>query len=155
MVMAMDGNDDEFDRTVRLHVYRYFVDLQRAPSPAEAALALRRSTKEVEAAYERLAEDRVLVLQPGGREIRMAMPFSAVPTRFRVSSEGRRWWANCAWDALGIPVMLEADATIATSCADCDQPITLVVESGEVRGGGELLHFAVSAARWWDDIVFT
>jgi len=154
MAVAMNEEDAALDQAARLYVYRHFVDLQRPPGPAEAAAALHCSTREVEAAYERLASDRVLVLQPGGREIRMAMPFSAVPTPFRVSSEGRGWWANCAWDALGIPVMLDADATIVTTCADCGQPITVAVESGRVRGGG-LIHFAVPAARWWDDIVFT
>ena len=151
----MASSDVEFDRTVRLHVYRNLLDRQRAPNPADVADALARSREEVEAAYLRLARDHVLVLEPNSHKILMAMPFSAVPTRFRVHVGGRGWWANCAWDALGIPAMLEADATIHTSCADCDRPITLVVKAGTVRGAGELIHFAVPAARWWDDIVFT
>jgi hypothetical protein len=155
MAVAMNKEYSALDRAVRLYVYRHFVDFQRPPRPAEAASALQRTTEEVESAYERLAEGHVLVLQPGCHEIRMAMPFSAVPTPFRVSCESRSWWANCAWDALGIPVILDLDATVVTSCADCDQPITVVAESGRVRGGGELIHFAVPAARWWDDIVFT
>jgi hypothetical protein len=85
----------------------------------------------------------------------MAMPFSGVPTRFRVSVGGPRWWANCAWDALGIAVVLGKDALIQAACGDCDEPITLAVESGHLKGGSELIHFAVPAARWWDDIVFT
>ena len=155
MVVAMNSSDIEFDRAVRLHVYRHFIDCRRPPTAAEAAVALQCSTPEVEAAYERLARDHVLVLEPGSTQISMAMPFSASPTRFRVRVGTRSWWANCAWDALGIPVMLEADATITTSCADCDWPITLSVESGSLRDGGELIHFAVPAARWWDDISFT
>jgi len=155
MVVAMEASELERDRAVRLHVYRHFVDHQRPPTAAETAAALQLSGADVEAAYERLARNHVLVLEPGGGAIRMAMPFSAVPTRFRVSASGRTWWANCAWDALGIPAMLGVDATVFTSCPDCDQPIMLPVESGEVRGGGELIHFVVPAAQWWDDIAFT
>ncbi len=154
MAVGMNKEHSAIDQAVRLYVYRHFIDFQRPPSTAETASGLRRSTGEIGAAYERLAEDRVLVLQPGGHEIRMAMPFSAVRTPFRVSCGSRSWWANCAWDALGIPVILDRDATVVTSCADCDEAMTVVVESGRIRGGG-LIHFAVPAARWWDDIVFT
>lgn len=151
----MEGSEIERDRTVRLHVYRHFVDRQRPPSTVEIAAALQLSSVEVEAAYERLAGNHILVLEPGGGTIRMAMPFSAVPTRFRVSSSGRTWWANCAWDALGIPAMLGVDATIYTSCPDCERPIKVPVETTGVRGGDELIHFAVPADRWWDNIAFT
>jgi hypothetical protein len=33
----------------------------------------------------------------------MLNPFSAVETPHRVEAGGRSWFANCAWDALGIP----------------------------------------------------
>jgi hypothetical protein len=85
----------------------------------------------------------------------MAMPFSAEPTSFEVSGVGRRWYANCAWDALGIPAMLNCDARILSTCGDCGEEISIDVMGGAVFGGGELIHFAVPAARWWDDIFFT
>ena len=37
----------------------------------------------------------------------MAMPFSALPTAFRVVVGERSVWANCAWDAFGIAAALE------------------------------------------------
>ena len=46
--------------------------------------------------------DHALVLQENGMELRMAHPFSAVPTPYRVSAAGRWWYANCAWDAFGV-----------------------------------------------------
>jgi hypothetical protein len=83
------------------------------------------------------------------------MPLSAVPTSFEVSVRYHTWWANCAWDALGVPAMLNSDAEIATFCPDCGESIRIAVEAGEAKGNGELIHFAVPAARWWDDIEFT
>lgn len=144
-----------FHPAVRLHVYRYFVETGRPPTIAETAVALSAPSPDVEAAYRRLAEGRALVLTPGTLEIRMANPLSAVPTAFRVEVGGRSWWGNCVWDALGIPAMLGADGRIVTACGDCGEPMTLTVERGALRPAAGLIHFAIPAARWWDDIIFT
>jgi hypothetical protein len=146
---------DPLDRRVRLQVYGRFLSEGRAATVSQIAAALQAEPQAVEAALGRLARDRALVLRPGGSEILMAMPFSAVPTPFVVSVAGRSWWANCAWDALGIPAMLNSDARIRASCGDCGAPLSLTVEAGTAAGDSELIHFAVPAARWWDDIVFT
>jgi hypothetical protein len=44
---------------------------------------------------------------------------------------------------------------IRTSCACCGEPISLRVESGAPLPEPCLAHFAVPAAHWWDDIVYT
>src|SRR5438034_6323432 len=48
-----------------------------------------------------LEEARHLKLVPGTQRILMAFPFSAVATPFRTTRPviGRRYYANCAWDA--------------------------------------------------------
>ncbi len=146
----------ELDRSVRLYVYGQFLERCRPPTVDEAAAALHTTTAEVRAAFGRLAADRVLVLAPHDRSrIRMAMPFSAEPTGFEVRALGRTWWANCAWDALGIPAMLSSDATIESECADCGAPIALTVTEGRITGDRAVIHLAVPAAHWWDDIFFT
>ena len=104
----------------------------------------------------RLHDAHALVLQPDGTEIRMLNPFSAVATTYRVEAGGRSWFANCAWDALGIPAALHGDGRIDAACPDCAEPLELEVREGELVRGGELLvHFVVPARRWWDDIGFT
>lgn len=145
----------ELDRLVRLYVYGRFLEEARPPTVDQAAEALHATSAAVTLAFERLARKRVLVLEENGRAIRMAMPFSAVETAFEVRAIERKWYANCAWDALGIPAMLNCDARIITRCGDCGEPVTLAVMDGEVVGGGEVVHFAVPAARWWADIGFT
>ena len=50
---------------------------------------------------------KTVLLNPRTGEIWMAGPFSAVPTPYEVSADGVRWWANCAWDMLGIPVVAD------------------------------------------------
>jgi hypothetical protein len=143
------------DRKVRLHVYGHFLLHEGPPTLREIASTLRVTSEEVAASLLRLDRAHALVLRPESCEILMAMPLSAVPTSFEVGVRNRRWWANCAWDALGVPAMLNSDAEISTFCPDCGEPISISVKAGEVQGDAELIHFAVPAARWWDDIEFT
>jgi hypothetical protein len=144
------------DAEVRRHVYGRVAEGAPAPTAAETAAALGTGVEDVEASYRRLHEQRALVLRPGTGEIWMAHPFSAVPTDFRVEAlDGRRWWANCAWDALGIPAATGAEARVTTHCADCGEPIALEVRESGVAPAAAVTHFVVPAARWWDDIGFT
>ena len=107
----------------------------RAQSTADTAAALGLAEDEVAAAYRRLHEAHALVLDPGTTEIRMLNPFSAVETPHRVEAGGRSWFANCAWDALGIPAALHTDGTVGSQCPDCGEPLELEVRGGElVRG---------------------
>jgi hypothetical protein len=107
-------------------------------------------------AFRRLHAGRAFVLQPAGDELWMLHPFSAVETPHRVETGGRTWFANCAWDALGIPAALNADGRVDSVCADCGEPVELEVREGELTRGADLLvHFLVPAAHWWDHIGFT
>lgn len=149
------GDAAVLDRRVRLYVYGHFLEYGGAPESGRIAEALDLTVEAVEASLQRLAEAHVLVLSSESPAILMAMPFSAVPTPFAVTSLDRSWWANCAWDALGIPAMLNCDARISAPCADCGDELVVEVENGSVRDDGEVIHFAVPAAHWWDDIFFT
>ena len=105
--------------------------------------------------WRRLHEAHALVLNPATDEIRMANPFSAVPTAYRVQADGRWWYANCAWDAFGISARLRVEGRVDSSCPDCGEPYTVHVADGHADAGGLLFHCLVPAAHWWDDIVFT
>ncbi len=147
---------DELDLRVRNHAYSSFVRDGNASTPAEVAAELGLTETEAAEAYRRLHDAHALVLHPGTTEIRMLNPFSAVETPHRVEAAGRSWYANCAWDALGIPVALHTDGSIVSLCPDCGEPLELEVHGGELVRGRELLvHFVVPARRWWDDIGFT
>lgn len=144
----------DLDQIVRLHVYQRVVDDGFPPTVADAARSLGLSEADVAASFRRLAAGKVIVLVPGEREILMANPFAARPTDFRVSANGRQWYGNCAWDALGILSALGADGTVTTGCGDCADPLEVTVERGAPRGE-VVLHIAVPAHEWWQDIVFT
>lgn len=143
------------DGDVRVHLMERFLAEGRPPSVGESAAALDASEEDVAAAYRRLQEQRVIVLAPGTLDVWMAAPLSAVATPFPVETERGMYYGNCIWDALGIPAMLGCEATIAASCADCGDPLPIRVRNGELRDGDGVAHFAVPAARWWDNIGHT
>jgi hypothetical protein len=145
----------DFDTALRHTVYE--ITLQTGVPPLVTQLTNRLAASEVDVRHglKRLATARVFVLQPQSGELLMVPPFSAVPTPFVVSTPRYTTYANCAWDAFGVPVMLHEDAEIRSGCACCGESIALAAISARVPSGDAVMHFAVPAHRWWDDIVFT
>jgi hypothetical protein len=146
---------DERDLELRTVTYSQFVELGRAPTAAEVAEAAGVAIDEVLSSWRRLHDQHALVLNAATTEIRMANPFSAVPTAYRVKADGRWWYANCAWDAFGICAALHTDGRIETSCPDCGEPLSVEVRKQRPDDESLLFHCLVPASRWWDDIVFT
>ena len=148
---------DELDVRIRNHVYGSFVEHGRVPTPRETGTAVGVGEEAVAESLRRLHDAHAVVLEPGSTAIRMLNPFSAVETPHCVEAAGRSWYANCAWDALGIPHALHVgEARIESRCPDCGERLDLELRDGEVVQGADLLvHFVVPARRWWDDIGFT
>ena len=149
------GEVDDQALAVRNLTYALFVELGRAPSAEEVGRAAGLDRDELVARWRDLHAAHALVLKPATAEIRMANPFSAVPTAFRVEAAGRWWYGNCAWDALGICAALQVDGRIETSCPDCGQAIAVSVHAQRVDDDRLLFHCLVPARHWWDDIAFT
>jgi len=146
----------EFETAVKLRLYQAIAETTRAPNAAELAEALGSSVAEVEEAFQVLAGKRLLVLEPGTRSrIRMAPPFSAIETAFRVRVGEKSYYANCVWDALGIPAALHSDAKVFASDGHTGEPLDLEVRGGKPVPRPCAIHFAVPPARWWDDIIYT
>src|SRR5262245_30845249 len=135
----------DFDVTVRVALYREFVRTGEAPTTEILAERIPASADEVRAALERLAAGKAIVLQPESREILMANPLCAVPTPYRVRTQGRSFFASCVWDGLGIMSMLRSDAVLDTSCACCGEAMTIETRDGQVAEARGAIHFAVPA----------
>jgi len=146
---------DDRDLALRNVTYGLFVELGRAPTAAEVADRASSNVGVVIAAWRRLHDEHALVLAYGADTLRMANPFSAVPTPYRVHADDRRWFANCAWDAFGICAALHTDGRIETTCPDCGKALEIEVHEGRADDESLLFHCLVPASSWWDDIVFT
>lgn len=146
--------DDLFDARLRQYIYNYVIRQGKAPTAAQMTAGLRSRRGKVRAGLQRLTQSHAFVLQENGELWRVA-PFSAVPTAFPVRVGRRSWYGNCIWDALGIPAMLHQDARIDASCGCCNYEMVLEVNKGRLIGPKGIIHIAVPARRWYDDIVFT
>ena len=135
--------------------YEAVVRTGRGPSLREAAEALATTESEVRAGYQRLGEGHAILLDASGEGLWRIAPFSAVPTDFAVEAGGRCYCANCAWDALGICAALHADGIVHASCGCCRLPIDLAVRGGRLDPVEGLVHVAVAAKDWYQDVVFT
>lgn len=145
----------DFDLRVRAAIYGWFVDLTKAPSVADLAGRLGEDPDAIREAYGRLFRKRVLFLEPDGETIRMAPPFSGVATQHRVRVGDREYFANCSWDSLGIPAALHAPGEVFSRCEQTLEPIRLHVSPEGPEPEPVVAHFAVPAAKWWADLVYT
>lgn len=145
-----------WDGRVRIAISELIRANGAVPTSGEVAARVHASRDEVEAAFERLAAGRVHILRPGTNEILAFNPFAVGPTAFSVTSAGRRWWAICGWDALGVPAALHADGVVETTCGDCGEPLEVRIRDDRVDGSTDVaLQIGVPALEWWKDIVFT
>lgn len=140
---------------VRLFVYQFLADHERPPTCTEAATHFAIPVQQAEDIYHDLNARHALFLEPGRTTIRMAHPFSGIPTPFRVTTNDHHYYANCAWDALGIPAMLHTDATVTARYSDTDDPLVLTVQNTRVTDAQVFVHFPLPFRHWYDDLVFT
>jgi Alkylmercury lyase. len=145
----------EFDTGVKVAIYRGTAESGSPPSIAAVAEKLEADPQAVKEAYARLRASRLLLLEPDDVTIRMAPPFSGVPTQHRVTVDGVEYYANCAWDALGIPAALHRPGQVRSRCEQSLEPLELNVDLNGPEPSTWLFHCLVPAAKWWDDLVFT
>jgi hypothetical protein len=145
----------DFDTRVKLFIYRHFAETGQGPTPADAAAHLGTDLELVLAAYTRLRAQRLLVLEADGVSIRMASPFSGVPTQHVVEAGGLQYYGNCAWDAFGVIAALQQPGTVHSRCEQSGEPLHLAVGLDGPEPCDWLFHCLVPAAKWWEDIVFT
>jgi alkylmercury lyase-like protein len=145
----------DLDLQVKLAIYRRFATTGHRPEAAQIAREVGADVPTVLGAFRRLRAERVLFLEPDDATIRMAPPFSGVPTQHVVEAGGVAYHANCAWDALGIPAALGRTATVRSRCEQSLEPLRLDVTDAGPGPSEWLFHCLVPAAQWWQDLVFT
>ena len=155
MTLPADGSVEALAREVKLYVFERAASTTQVPQAPEISEALGQPLASVQAALRHLAGNRVLTLASNDVSIWAANPFCAVPSAFHVDVGDKRYRGICIWDALGIAAALGADARIHTSCGDCGDPLTLEVRQSRLVRQEGMIHFAVPARHWWDNIGFT
>lgn len=142
---------------IRHFVYQYFADTIHPPSVDQAATHFNISIEEASEYYKELHNRHAFFLDLETLTIRMANPFSGIPTDFKVHADGKTYFANCAWDMLGIPAALHTDAVIEAVCTESGEEVGIEIHDGNLRFSIDDLriHFPLPFSRWYDDLVFT
>ena len=140
---------------LRIHIYDHLIGSGSAPTIDDIARHFSVSSSAASDALRSLNLGKTVLVHPQTGEIWMAGPFSAAPTPYRVLARNRAWYATCAWDMLGIPVIVAEPVRVETECTDCGAHMSIGVDP--VRGVDveALVHFLVPAAQWYDDIGYT
>jgi hypothetical protein len=140
---------------LRIRVYDWIVARGSPPTSDELADTLGVDPAEVRRALGAVRIGKTLLVAPSTGEIWMAGPFSATETSYQVIGARTRWFANCAWDMLGVAIIVSEPVRIEARCTDCAAPIQLRVDPGRPPREDCVVHFLVPARRWYDDIGFT
>jgi hypothetical protein len=140
---------------VRTFVYQHFARTATPPTLDAVAQHFHLTPVQVEQIYLELDRIHAFFLEPGSLDIRIANPFSALPTGFRVESEGVHYWANCGWDSLGVAAALHADARIEAACAYSRDPLFMTIEDGQLAETDAVIHFVVPFAQWYENMAYT
>ncbi len=143
------------DWELRTAVFRHFVDTTRAPTVAELAQQSALTEVAVAASLSRLGDHHQLTLTPASNAVWMAHPFSAVPTEYPVETSQGRYWANCAWDMLAIPAVLQLDSRTTTRCAETGVTVRLGVRDGRLTNSDGVVHFVVRPPDFWENVGYT
>lgn len=139
---------------LRIFVYDTIIRDGRIPTSHAIARHFDASQRHAIAAIRDLQIGKTVLPDPSG-EIWMAGPFSRDETPYRVIGTSAVWWANCAWDMLGIPALIGENVRVEATCTDCGQPMTVEVDARDGPEGSAVVHFLVPAADWYTDIGFT
>jgi len=141
---------------IRHFTYSHFADTTHPPSVDITAAHFNISNEEASAYYRELHNRHAFFLDLETLTVRMANPFSGIPTDFKIHADGKTYYANCAWDMLGIPAALHSDnAVIEAKFTESNELVNLEIKDGKVTNEDLLVHFPLPFSRWYDDLVFT
>lgn len=147
------------DAQVRACLFRCAVDEGWPPSVERLMGELGLAREEVEGSLDRLDDGHHLKLVPGTHRILMAFPISGVASPYQViRPNGRRYFANCAWDAIAFHPMLEEPIQIESFCHHCGQAIQFAIHDGrpdDREGAVPIVYLGRRARDWWADIITT
>jgi alkylmercury lyase-like protein len=139
---------------LRVFIYDWIVAHGEPPLTQDIGAHIGVSPAEAREAIANLNIGKAVLCDPATGEIWMAGPFAAKETPYHVFGSRASWWANCAWDSLGIAAIVNEDVVIEGSCADCGDPMRIRVKRGAVQGDG-LVHLLLPMRDWYRDIGYT
>jgi hypothetical protein len=146
---------------LRVFVYDTIARRGRPPASTEIGAHFGITPDDARVAVADAALGKALFPDPHTGEIAIAGPVAGTPTSYRVSANGVTWFANSAWDMLGVAAMFMTEVTIDAKCTDCGEPVKFFLDPLAfpafrfVNGSLDdkaVVHFLLPARQWQDDI---
>jgi hypothetical protein len=114
-------------------IFETILKTQKPPTPKEMQLALKKSHNKIIRILDELEKKDMLLRKSGTQEIVSIYPLSLTPTTHQIIlKNGKRLYAMCAVDALGMPIMFNKEATIVSRCEKCKQEIKIEIKNEEI-----------------------
>ncbi|HWA35436.1 MAG TPA: alkylmercury lyase family protein [Cyclobacteriaceae bacterium] len=145
----------QFQNTLRYHVSQFIFDHGFAPNALQLANRLNCQADEILAGLDELARNNAIVLHPNSHDIWVAHPFALFPTLFWVRAEGKQWWCNCAWCALGLAALCKGAVDIHTKLGGEEHPIKIEIRNGKIVQDQYVVHLATPASKLWSNVIYT
>jgi hypothetical protein len=136
-------------------VYDWLLEFGRPPTSEQVATQLGGTGADIRRALAGLKIGKTVLPHPATGEIWMAGPFASAPTGYSVSNGRVTWWANCAWDMLGVAALVDQPVQLSARCTDCGEEFDVPLDPSNAQLPDWVVHFLVPAQRWYDDIGFT
>jgi alkylmercury lyase len=142
--------EPEQDRVWRT-VLELFAVLGRPPLLSELGKETTISVENLRVLVSKLQAHDLLGIDEAAGTIAYAYPFTGQETEHHVQLHGRKLYAVCAIDALGIAGMLRTDAVIESSCRACGSRI----EIATAQAGKSLSRARPGDAVVWYDLAYS
>ena len=148
----------DLSKLVRKFVFDQFLEHTRPPVLEEIMQKFALDRAAAFRVLKELHDSRLLVLLTGSQRILMAHPFSSIASPFEVTVSNKRYFANCAWDAIAFHVMLKENVTVDSFCHHCAEKIKIELSQSKIvssKPKEALVFIGVPAAKWWENVVNT
>jgi hypothetical protein len=145
-------------RSVRKFIFDQFYETASPPVLEEIMERFSVPRVEAFALLKAVEADHHILLVPGTQRILMANPYSAVTTPFRVYADGKRYFANCAWDTVSMHVMLDMGADIESYCHHCAEHLRISLDHGKLLSSSTpepTIFLSVPVSKWYDNLINT
>ena len=141
--------EQNMKRLIYQFILQTFIQTGTPPStPTIAAEFKIPEPAEIDGYLAALEAEGGIYRDPATGVILTAYPFSATPTSHRVFfGKDRQCYAMCAIDALGIPFMLDTDATINSTCPQCGKIVMVNIAGGQINATSDELVVVYTAPR--------
>jgi hypothetical protein len=114
-------------------VFKAILKFRRAPTVEELTLSLKKSADHIIRVFDSLEEKDLLLRNKGTQQIASIYPLSLAPTKHQVVLEdGKKLFAMCAIDALGVANMFNLNVKTVSQCKWCQQTISIEIKNGEI-----------------------